>query len=65
MPYIMIVIAVFNGRYYHEEPKFAVEYPTELRCNVEAAKYSTVGINFDEAVCVPKYDASNVIAPKN
>lgn len=54
MKILLLVIAVANGRFYHETPMYAVEYPTEEACAKVAATYPTKGVNFEKAVCIPK-----------
>lgn len=58
MHYVLIVIAVFNGRFYHEEPQYAVAYTTQQTCDVAAAKYPTHGVNYQKAVCVPVFEGA-------
>lgn len=58
MHYVLIVIAVFNGRFYHEEPQYAVPYPAQQACAVAAAKYPTGGVSYQRAVCVPVIDGA-------
>lgn len=54
MKIILIVILVSNGRFYHEEPVFFVEHPTEQSCLEAASKYAVRGINYTRTMCVPK-----------
>ena len=54
MKILMIVIFVTNGRFYHETPVYATEYPTEAACLAKAGTYPTKGISYYKAVCVPK-----------
>lgn len=53
MKILLIVIAVSNGRFYNEEPQYAMQFATEQQCQVAAAKYPVGGINYQRAVCVP------------
>lgn len=53
---VLVVIAVSNARFYHEEPKYVIEFPTAEACQAEAKKYPTGGVYFDKAICVPKLE---------
>ena len=55
MKVLLLIIMVANGRSYNETPSYAVEYPTEAECQAVAATYPTKGINFEKAVCIPKF----------
>jgi hypothetical protein len=57
MKILLIVIAVFNGRYYYEEPVQGIQYKTEVACLAAAAKYATGGVEYNKAICIPKIDA--------
>ena len=53
MSYILVIILVFNGRNYHEQPVRAEAFATRSDCMAEQAKYPTTGVKFEKAECVP------------
>ena len=55
MKTLLLIIMVANGHSYHEQPMYAVEYPTEAACQAVAATYPTKGVNFEKAICIPKF----------
>lgn len=54
MKTILVVIAVLNGRFYEENVKYVVEYPTAEACAAMQRTFPVTGVRFDKAICVEK-----------
>lgn len=49
----LLIIAVSNGRFYHEVPMHVITYKTRGACETKARTYPTSGTSYKKAVCVP------------
>ena len=55
MKTLLLIIVIANSRVVDATPSYAVEYPTEAACQAVAATYPTKGVNFEKAICIPKF----------
>ena len=51
---MLVITHVNNGRIYHEEAAYVIEYPDTASCTTAAAAYPWQGTDFYKALCVAK-----------